>query len=220
MCSGLNAAGLDAVDSARCRRRALLRDRSARDRRRRPDHRIAQPAGVQRHQDGRDGWFVYGEAIQEMRELIEAERLRDGARGDHYATRFSSDYVARSASGRRLERPGARRARLRQRHGQRRRPPDAAARRRHPEVTCLYCESDGTFPNHHPDPTVDENLVDLIARVRETGADLGIGFDGDADRIGAVDGDGRRSCGATPAAAPLRLDVLERLGAGRKSCST
>jgi phosphomannomutase/phosphoglucomutase len=51
----------------------------------------------------------------------------------------------------------------------------------------LYCESDGRFPNHHPDPTVDENLADLIARVRETRADVGIAFDGDGDRIGAVD---------------------------------
>jgi len=54
------------------------------------------------------------------------------------------------------------------------------------DVDCLYCESDGTFPNHHPDPTVDENVVDLIARVRSTGADLGVGLDGDADRIGAI----------------------------------
>ena len=58
------------------------------------------------------------------------------------------------------------------------------------EVVPLYCTSDGTFPNHHPDPTVDENLVDLIAKVRETGADLGVAFDGDADRIGAVDENG------------------------------
>ena len=55
------------------------------------------------------------------------------------------------------------------------------------EVVPLYCESDGTFPNHHPDPVVDENLRDLIARVREEGADLGVAFDGDADRVGAVD---------------------------------
>jgi len=51
----------------------------------------------------------------------------------------------------------------------------------------LYCEPDGRFPNHHPDPTVDENLADLVAKVKETGADLGIAFDGDSDRIGAVD---------------------------------
>ncbi|MFL5518980.1 MAG: phosphomannomutase/phosphoglucomutase [Gemmatimonadales bacterium] len=55
------------------------------------------------------------------------------------------------------------------------------------EVTPLFCESDGTFPNHHPDPTVPENLRDLQSDVRRTGAELGIAFDGDADRIGAVD---------------------------------
>ena len=59
------------------------------------------------------------------------------------------------------------------------------------EVIPLYCESDGTFPNHHPDPTVDEYIVDLIRTVKEEGAELGVGFDGDADRIGAVDENGR-----------------------------
>ncbi|MFO7588888.1 MAG: phosphomannomutase/phosphoglucomutase [Gemmatimonadota bacterium] len=59
------------------------------------------------------------------------------------------------------------------------------------EVVPLYCESDGTFPNHHPDPTVDANLVDLIALVQESGAAMGIGLDGDADRLGAVDENGR-----------------------------
>jgi phosphomannomutase/phosphoglucomutase len=55
----------------------------------------------------------------------------------------------------------------------------------------LYCEPDGRFPNHHPDPTVPENLHDLMARVRATGAEVGIALDGDADRVGAVDGQGR-----------------------------
>jgi len=55
----------------------------------------------------------------------------------------------------------------------------------------LYAEIDGHFPNHHPDPTVPENLVDLIAAVQENEADLGIAFDGDGDRIGVVDGKGR-----------------------------
>jgi phosphomannomutase/phosphoglucomutase len=57
-------------------------------------------------------------------------------------------------------------------------------------VIGLYCESDGTFPNHHPDPTVPANLRDLQAAVRRTGAELGIAFDGDGDRIGAVDEQG------------------------------
>ncbi len=55
------------------------------------------------------------------------------------------------------------------------------------EVVPLFAESDGTFPNHHPDPTVLENLVDLQEAVRAHGAELGIAFDGDGDRIGAVD---------------------------------
>ena len=55
------------------------------------------------------------------------------------------------------------------------------------DVTELFFEMDGRFPNHHPDPTVPANLFHLIEKVRETGADLGIAFDGDADRIGAVD---------------------------------
>jgi len=59
------------------------------------------------------------------------------------------------------------------------------------EVIELYCEPDGNFPNHHPDPTVLENIEELIATVRKTGADLGIGWDGDGDRIGAVDEQGR-----------------------------
>ncbi len=55
------------------------------------------------------------------------------------------------------------------------------------EIIPLFAESDGTFPNHHPDPTVLENLVDLQEAVRAHGAELGSAFDGDADRIGAVD---------------------------------
>ncbi|MCV6638701.1 phosphomannomutase/phosphoglucomutase [Candidatus Albibeggiatoa sp. nov. NOAA] len=58
------------------------------------------------------------------------------------------------------------------------------------EVIELFCEVDGNFPNHHPDPTVLKNLQDLIKTVKETGADLGLGFDGDGDRLGVVDKDG------------------------------
>lgn len=57
--------------------------------------------------------------------------------------------------------------------------------------TLLFDQIDGTFPNHHPDPTIPENLEDIIHKVAETKADLGIAFDGDADRIGAVDEQGR-----------------------------
>lgn len=58
------------------------------------------------------------------------------------------------------------------------------------EVIELYCDVDGNFPNHHPDPTLPETLKKLVSTVKRTKADLGIGFDGDADRIGAVDDQG------------------------------
>lgn len=58
------------------------------------------------------------------------------------------------------------------------------------ETIPLFCEPDGHFPNHHPDPTIPENLEAMISKVRETRADLGIAYDGDADRIGVVDAEG------------------------------
>jgi len=58
------------------------------------------------------------------------------------------------------------------------------------DVTCMFCESDGTFPNHHADPTVPENLEDLINEMYKGGYDFGVAFDGDADRIGVVQRNG------------------------------
>jgi phosphomannomutase/phosphoglucomutase len=81
-------------------------------------------------------------------------------------------------------------------------------------VTCLFCESDGSFPNHHPDPTVVENLRDLIASVRHHGADIGIALDGDADRIGVVDGQGEIIWGDHVLILYAR-DVLRRTGKGQ-----
>lgn len=83
------------------------------------------------------------------------------------------------------------------------------------DIVPIFCESDGTFPNHHPDPVVDANLVDLQDRVRAEGADLGIAFDGDADRIGAVDERGEIVRGDTLVLL-FGLDLIERRGPGQK----
>lgn len=68
---------------------------------------------------------------------------------------------------------------------------EALARRLPGRHELLFTEIDGRFPNHHPDPTVDENLADLIAAVAAAGAEVGVAFDGDGDRIGVIDGRGR-----------------------------
>jgi len=71
-------------------------------------------------------------------------------------------------------------------------------------VIPLYCTPDGMYPNHQPDPQNAENLRDLVAKVREVGADLGLAFDGDADRVGVVDDTG------TPVPADRVLVLLAR----------
>lgn len=82
------------------------------------------------------------------------------------------------------------------------------------EWTGLYCMSDGTFPNHHPDPTVPANLEDIIAKVRESGADVGVAFDGDADRIGVIDEHGKIVWGDRLLIVYAR-DALSRTGEGK-----
>jgi phosphomannomutase/phosphoglucomutase len=66
----------------------------------------------------------------------------------------------------------------------------AAIRRAGLEPEALFCEMDGHFPNHHPDPTVEKNLAPLIERMRASGAQVGLAWDGDGDRLGAVDATG------------------------------
>jgi phosphomannomutase/phosphoglucomutase len=82
------------------------------------------------------------------------------------------------------------------------------------DATYLFCESDGTFPNHHPDPTVVENLTDLIGEVRRARSDIGIAFDGDADRIGVIDERGEIVWGDHVLILYAR-DVLARTGKGQ-----
>jgi phosphomannomutase/phosphoglucomutase len=90
------------------------------------------------------------------------------------------------------------------------------------EVISLYCEPDASFPNHHPDPTVVENIGDLIDAVGQHQADLGIGLDGDGDRIGVVDEQGRILYGDQLLAIFARPVLAEHPGAtviGEVKCS-
>src|SRR5687768_9865311 len=81
------------------------------------------------------------------------------------------------------------------------------------EHHAIFTEVDGSFPNHHPDPTVEANLADLKALVTENGLDFGIAFDGDGDRIGAVDGLGRVIWGDQLLAILARPVLAENPGA-------
>jgi phosphomannomutase/phosphoglucomutase len=86
----------------------------------------------------------------------------------------------------------------------------------------LYCEMDGRFPHHHPDPSVPKNLDDLVSRVKQTGARVGLAYDGDADRLGAVDADGEIVWGDRLMIIFSRALLAERPGAailGEVKCS-
>ncbi len=90
------------------------------------------------------------------------------------------------------------------------------------EVIPIHCEVDGTFPNHHPDPTKRENLNDLIRAVKKHKADLGIGFDGDVDRLGGCDEKGNMLPGDRLLALFARAILKEKPGAtimGEVKCS-
>jgi phosphomannomutase/phosphoglucomutase len=131
------------------------------------------------------GDSVHGDEIQELHEIITAESWRSGAGKETASAAVLPAYRDAIVSRHRLARPlkvvvdcGNGVASL---------IAVSTLRALGLEVVPLFCVSDGTFPNHHPDPTVPENLADLRRAVLSSGAELGIGFDGDGDRIGAVD---------------------------------
>jgi phosphomannomutase/phosphoglucomutase len=127
----------------------------------------------------------HGEEILELWEIIMAERWRSGRGKETSDSSVLQRYREGIISRHRLERPV--RVVVDCGNGVGSLIAVSTLRGLGAEVTPLFCESDGSFPNHHPDPTIPENLRDLQAEVRRTGAELGIAFDGDADRIGAVD---------------------------------
>lgn len=128
---------------------------------------------------------IYGEKIQEVRKIIEEGRF---AAGDgRVEEAFVTDAYCEAVKDR--IKMGERRVKVVVDAGNGMAGPTAPRILRDLgcKVTELYCEPDGRFPNHHPDPTVPEYMKDLRAKTLEVGADVGIGFDGDGDRIGVID---------------------------------
>ena len=127
---------------------------------------------------------VFGDSIQDLRSIIEKEDYETGE-GDEAPYKIINDYRKMISEKISIERP----LRVVMDCG------NAAAaicapdifKKFNIELTELYCDVDGAFPNHHPDPTVKENLTDLIKLMKTGNYDVGIAFDGDADRVGVVD---------------------------------
>jgi phosphomannomutase / phosphoglucomutase len=135
---------------------------------------------------------LHGAAIAELRGAVE-KLLAEPAPPPHHAMQsrdVTGAYLDHAAGQLQL---GARRFKVVVDAGNGAGGPTAVSlyRRLGFDVIPLYCELDGRFPNHHPDPTQPDNVRDLIAMVQSSGAECGIALDGDADRIGAVDGRGR-----------------------------
>ncbi len=132
---------------------------------------------------------LHGEAIQHIKSLILSPPVKAKRRGKTSEAHIHDDYMTFVASDCTLDRP------LKVVIDAGNGPSGILAGPIYRDLGCdvieLFCEPDGTFPNHHPDPTVEENMRDISRTVIQHGADLGIAFDGDGDRIGVVDEHGR-----------------------------
>ena len=149
---------------------------------------------------------IYGEQIQQLRERIERGDL---VRGDGELTQRDTLSAYMEAISERIHLDRGLKVVLDAGNGGASEIAPEIFRRLGCEVIPLYCEIDGRFPNHLPDPTVPEYVVDLQHKVIETGADVGIGYDGDMDRIGVVDDEGKILYGDRLLALYAR-DVLSR----------
>ena len=129
------------------------------------------------------GETLAGDAIQALRGRIESGALASGSGGYRTAS-IAESYLDRIASDVRLARPL--KIAVDCGNGVAGATAPALYRRLGCAVSELFCEVDGSFPNHHPDPSVPENLRDLQAALRDTDAELGLAFDGDGDRLGVV----------------------------------
>ncbi|EHM10459.1 phosphomannomutase [Thermanaerovibrio velox DSM 12556] len=133
---------------------------------------------------------LYGDEIQEIRRIIEEGRLKTSvSRGSVRQEDIKEAYISMLVSKINLG-PKKLKVVLDSGNGTGGLFAPEMLRRLGCEVIDLFSEPDGTFPNHHPDPTKRENLPKLIETVLANGADVGIGFDGDSDRIGVVDDKG------------------------------
>ena len=151
---------------------------------------------------------LYGPEILEMRRAIQAGELASGAGGSWSDKPILDAY--RSMLAERCSSPKGLRVVMDCGNGCAGTVVPQVFEKMGHTVIPLFAELDGRFPNHLPDPTVPALLVDLQNKVKETGADLGIGFDGDADRIGAVTASGRVVWGDQLLALFAR-DVLSRV---------
>jgi phosphomannomutase/phosphoglucomutase len=132
----------------------------------------------------------FGGDIQSLRRVAEQERFTLPARpGEVVRANMHDRYVTMVTEGIRLARTDLRIV-LDAGNGAGGPLGLTCMRRLGLDPVALYCDMDGRFPHHHPDPTVPRNLEALVARVRETRARVGIAYDGDADRLGAVDSNG------------------------------
>ncbi len=129
------------------------------------------------------GDTLAGDAIQGLRQRIERGDVASGA-GNYRTADIAAAYLARILGDVKLARP----MKIAVDCGNGVAGAFAPELYRHLgcEVTELFCEVDGTFPNHHPDPSVPENLADLIATLKRGDAEIGLAFDGDGDRLGVV----------------------------------
>jgi phosphomannomutase/phosphoglucomutase len=131
---------------------------------------------------------LYGPTIQDLYRLIRADAFIGQAQGGHETIDLIPEYEAHVLGLIKLARPL--RVVIDAGNGTAGVVAVPIFRKLGCEVIDIFCEPDGLFPNHHPDPTLPEAMESLVHKVRETRADLGIAYDGDGDRIGVVDDEG------------------------------
>ena len=185
---GLNASGADAVDVGEVPTPALYfaahRSGSGSGLMVTGSHNPPQYNGVKMMVSGHT---LAGDDLTELHAICSGEIFRQGT-GARSASMVRDDYVRTITDNVEIKRP----LRIAVDCGNGVAGPVARALfgRLCSELTCLYCEVDGHFPNHHPNPSAPENLEELIAIVREQNLDAGLAFDGDGDRLGVVDDTG------------------------------